>query len=157
MCRVYLAGPITGLSYLDARYGWRKMFADRLHPSIQALSPMRQEGHLAEIKVIGHTPYDSHQLSSSKGIVGKDKLDVQRSDLVVFNFLGAKVVSRGSLIELGWADAYGKPIIIVLEKADTAAFQNPHDYFFATELAQFRVDSIEEAAEMTNALLLPGI
>lgn len=149
---IYLAGPITGLSYREARFGWRQEFASYIDPTrIDVFSPMRQEGHLAEIQTIEHKPYDG-VLSQAKAIVAKDKLDVKRADLIVAGFLGAKIVSAGSLIELGWADAWEKTTIMILEPHG-----NPHDRFFVTEVADFRVSSVREAAEVANAILLPGV
>jgi hypothetical protein len=150
---VYLCGPITGLSYQAARYGWRKTIADMLDPSIGVLSPMRQEGHLSEVQAINHNPTNDRTLHTQRGIVRKDKLDVRRSTIVVANFLDAKVVSQGSLIELGWADMADKDIMLIMEKDGS----NVHDRFFARDLASYRVDSVEEAAHTINALLLPGV
>ena len=49
MSKVYLSGPITGLTYGEARYTWREEFAKKA-PGIRVLSPMRHEGHLAEMR-----------------------------------------------------------------------------------------------------------
>lgn len=149
---VYLCGPITGLSYQDARFGWRKKIADILDPSIGVLSPMRQEGHLAEVQKINHMPTNDRPLHTQRGIVRKDKLDVRRSTIVCANFLGATEVSQGSLIELGWADMADKDIMLIMEPEG-----NIHDRFFARDLASYRVTSVEEAAHTINSLLLPGV
>lgn len=150
--RIYLAGPITGLSYGEARNGWRAEFASLVDANlIDLFSPMRQEGHLAEIQHIEHKAYDGI-LSQAKAIVAKDRLDVQRADLVVACFLGAKAISLGTAIELGWADAMGKTTLIVMEPEG-----NPHDRFFLTEMADFRVQTVREAAEVASAILLPGV
>lgn len=149
---IYLAGPITGLSYGEARHGWRAEFASWIDQSkIDLYSPMRQEGHLAEVQAIEHKAYDGI-LSQARAIVAKDRLDVKRADLVIAGFLGAKIVSAGSLIELGWADAWDKTTIMILEPKG-----NPHDRFFVTEVADFRVATVREAAEVATAILLPGI
>jgi nucleoside 2-deoxyribosyltransferase len=150
--QVYLGGPITGLSYSEARDGWRPEFAGLLDISIYPLSPMRQEGHLAEIKKISAHSYDYNQLSSAKGIVAKDMLDIERSAIVVFNFLGAKKISAGSVWEMGYAKRARKPILIIMEPEG-----NPHDHVFIVTSADFRCTSIAEAAEVVNALLLPGV
>lgn len=152
MSRVYLCGPITGLSYGEARNGWRKVVGEKIAPTIEVLSPMRQEGHLSEIQEIAHKPYEYNPLSSSRGIVSKDYLDVKRSDIVIANFLGAKAISVGSVMEIAWAWAMRKDVILVIE-----AEGNPHDRFFLTEQCPYRVETVEEAAAMANALLLPGV
>jgi nucleoside 2-deoxyribosyltransferase len=150
--RVYLGGPITGLGYEEARNGWRPKFAGLLDIFIHPLSPMRQEGHLAEIKEISAHSYDHNQLSSAKGIVAKDCLDIDRSAIVVFNFLGAKKVSAGSVWEMGYAKCAHKPIIIIMEPEG-----NPHDHVFIVTSADFRCTSIEEAAGIVNSLLRSGV
>lgn len=155
MAKVYLAGPISGLSYEEARNGWRKEFAGYLDFNLKPLSPMRQEGHLAEIKSIDGHGYDYNQLSTDKGIVAKDILDIERCDLVVFNFLDASRVSIGSIWEMGYAFARAKPIILVMESGKDV--QNIHDHLFVTEAAAFRCTTLKEAAEIANALLVPGI
>src|SRR5687767_10697857 len=63
---VYLSGPITGETYTAARYGWRKYVADRLAPGIKVLSPMRHEGHLAEITATLEKEYPEHFFSQPR-------------------------------------------------------------------------------------------
>lgn len=161
MPKVYLAGPITGLSYEEARHGWRPEFAGYLDRSIQPLSPMRQEGHLAEVKNIAAHGYEHNPLSSSRGIVAKDLLDIERCDLVVFNFLGSTKVSVGSVWEMGYAKKCGKPIILIIEPKPSKDViiigPNPHDHLFVTETADFTCHGVQEAADITNALLRPGV
>lgn len=155
MAKVYLAGPITGQSYEEARNGWRKEFAGYLDFNIQPLSPMRQEGHLAEIKKISGHGYDHNQLSTDKGIFSKDKLDIERCAIAVFNFLGAPRVSIGSVWEMGYAHARGTPIILIMESGEEV--ENIHDHCFVTEAASYRCTTVREAAQIVNALLTPGI
>lgn len=152
MSSVYLCGPITGLSYNQARYGWRKDFSDQLDKSITVLSPMRHEGHLAEVRKIKKGSYDGNVFSSSKGIRAKDKLDVQMADVVVACFLGAKEFSIGSVMEIGWADWAGKQILLIMEDKG-----NIHDRFFMADAAAFRVSDVSEAAAICNSLLSIGI
>lgn len=157
MASVYLAGPITGLSYEAARHGWRPEFAGYLNLSIKPLSPMRQEGHLAEIKKIAAHGYEHNPLSSSRGIIAKDLLDIERCDLVVVNVFGAKKVSVGTVWEMGYAKKCGKPIVLIIEAKGTGPSDNPHDHLFMTETADFTCHSVKEAADIVNAILLPGV
>lgn len=150
--RIYLCGPITGLSYGEARNGWRAEFASYIDQSlIDLFSPMRQEGHLSEVQSIEHKPY-AGVLSSAKGIVAKDLLDVKRATLVVANFRGAKIHSIGSICEVAWTYILGNPCIGIFEPAG-----NVHDRFFLTEQIQFRVETVREAAEHAKSILLPGV
>lgn len=148
---IYLCGPITGLSYEEARNGWRREFASYIDSRIDIYSPMRQEGHLAEIQTIEHKPYTG-VLSSAKAIVAKDFLDVQRATLIVANFIGAKDKSTGSTCEIAWAYSFQKPVFVIMEPEG-----NPHDSFFLMEQVQFRCDTVRAAAQHANAILLPGV
>jgi nucleoside 2-deoxyribosyltransferase len=121
--------------------------------SIDLLSPMRQEGHLAEIPgPIGAFAPNNVAIATQRAIVAKDKLDIRRSDLVVANFLGATRVSIGSVAEIGFASALDKGIILIMEPAG-----NVHDHVFVNEMSDVIVRSVKEAADIVNALLLPGV
>lgn len=151
---VYLSGPIAGLKYSEARYGWREYVDGRLHHGITVLSPMRHEGHLAEIK----GPLDAagqldHFFSGSKIIFEKDRLDIERSDVVLVNLLGATSrVSIGTVAEIGMATTLGKQIILVIEDEG-----NIHDHPFVTVPASLRLNNLDDAIYAINALLSEGI
>lgn len=153
MKTVYLSGPITGLTYQDARYGWRGDFAKLLTPDINVLSPMRHEGHLAEITGPLAENYPTHLFSHSKMIVNKDFMDIRRSDLMVLNVMGAmEKVSRGSLVELGYAAAIDVPIVLIIEPEG-----NIHDYPFVIENSMVRLDNLQDAATAVNSLMSEGL
>lgn len=155
MAKVYLSGPITGLTYDDARFGWRKDFAKSMAQKdgkgIEVLSPMRHEGHLAEIQGTLEKDYPNHFFSHPKMIVAKDLLDIDESTMVIANFLGAKKVSIGTVAELGYAKARGKTIVAIMEK------DNIHNHPFVTELAAATVETMDDAIAVTKSLLSTGI
>lgn len=155
MSKVYLAGPIMGLTYKEARYGWREEFAEALtdfNADVTVLSPMRHEGHLAEIQgPLTATGDVNHIFSHPKMIVAKDFLDITRSDIVVANFSGATEISRGTLVELGYAFAGGKTIVVIMNTG------NIHDHPFVREVAHVVTPSIKEAAMIVASLLSEGI
>lgn len=149
---VYLAGPITGLTYEDARFGWRQEFKNLLHPHLNVLSPMRHELHLAEQGTIEDVDYPDNPLNTSRGIVTKDRMDIRRASVFVACLLGAKSVSVGTLIECGWANAYGLPIVVVVEDEG-----NCHDRLFLREIADYRVNGVVDATSIVNGLLSEGV
>lgn len=149
---VYLSGPITGQTYEDARFGWRTTLAAQLEPGIKVLSPMRHEGHLAEIQGGLEKHYPDHFFSGSKIIFEKDRLDIKRSDIVLVNLLGATRVSIGTVSEIGMAYEQGKQIILVIEDEG-----NIHDHPFVTVPAALRLNNLDEAIYAINALLSEGI
>ena len=149
---VYAAGPIANLHYNDT-VDWR-LELERLLSSpydgkhITVLSPMRAKQYLSG-KIIGAQSYDT-PLSSDDGITMRDRFDVQRSDLVVCNLLGATEKSIGTCIEIGWADAWRKPIVLIMEDGDV------HDHPMVRSIAGgVMVSSLEAAAELVKAILLP--
>lgn len=149
---VYLSGPITGETYENARYGWRKYVADRLASGIKVLSPMRHEGHLAEITATLEKEYPEHFFSQPRILVEKDHLDVMHSDIILVNLLGAKRASLGTVAEIGMAYALGKKIVLVMEKEG-----NLHDHPFVTVPAALRLETLDDAIYAINSLLSEGL
>jgi len=145
---VYLAGPITGLSY-DGAEDWRGYAKRRLaNHGILGLSPLRGKEYLRTSGPLSAEDYHDKPLSSPRGITTRDRWDCTRSDVVLVNLIGAPRVSIGTMIELGWADAARNPIVLAMEPAG-----NVHDHAMVTEVAGFRADSVEGALELVIAIL----
>lgn len=153
MKKVYLAGPITGLSYDEARMSWRSEIVDYLSGYIEACSPMRHKDYLKTETDLQAANYNVGPLSTNKGIVSRDRDDVMNCDLMIVNLLGAKRVSIGTMVEYGWADAYRKPVVTIME----ADGSNLHHHGFILELSGFITDNIKEAAHIANSILVPGV
>jgi len=155
MPRVYLAGPITGCSY-EGCTDWRNKAREELADyDIEAYSPMRAKGYLRD----GDRPiadaYDSdplRPLSTSQGLLARDRMDVMACDLLLVNFLGAHRVSIGTCVEVGWADLLRKPVVLVMEPEG-----NVHDHSFLTGTAGFRAPRLEDAIELVKCVLLPDV
>ena len=143
---VYLAGGITGLTY-GASTNWREE-AIRLLSPLRGLSPMRAKHHLAGEKRIKGS-YEDTALSSKKGITTRDRWDVSRCDVVLMYLLGLEEVSKGTMIEAGWADSYRKPVVLVIEEEG-----NVNDHPMIREIAGFHVDTLEAGVNLVRALLL---
>lgn len=158
MAKVYLSGPITGMNYEDARYGWRREFSEGLGHDIVVLSPMRHEGHLAELKTAmsvealkAFEKEKNHIFSHPRMIVSKDMLDIEQCDLMVVNLLGSTKVSQGTIWEMGYAKGVGKQIVVITKRED------PHNSPFIFESANVVVDNLQDAIMITNSLLSTGI
>lgn len=146
---LYCAGPISGVSYGEST-DWREYVAQKLPSHIKAVSPMRGKKYLAgESKV--KDAYEEHPLSCQKGITCRDRMDVMRCDMILVNFLGAKSVSIGSVMEIAWADAWRKPIVIVMER------DNVHWHAMVREVSGFIVSDLDEAIKIVNAVLSPTL
>jgi nucleoside 2-deoxyribosyltransferase len=150
MKSVYLAGPISGLKFFGAT-DWREFCVRELAKNgIQGLSPMRGKDYLLSVGTINSGSYDDHALSTQKAIVTRDRLDTTTSDLVIMNLLGAKKVSIGTMIELGWADANRVPVVLVMEKK-----KNAHEHCMVREMCGFQVETLEEALYISSVILNP--
>lgn len=153
MSKVYLCGPITGLSY-DNATDWRDYAIEWLKPyGIEALSPLRFKTYLQGIEDLQghHDEYASAGvLSSGRGIMTRDRFDATRADMVLANFNGAEKISAGSVMELAWADLKRIPIVAVMPDG------NVHDHAMIKEAIGFRVDTLEKALEVVKAVLYTG-
>lgn len=135
--RVYLAGPMTGLTVTEAGE-WRYRASRFLyHINIEPLDPCRQVTNHGVMSAQG---CGSDPLQTAKGLTACDRMDIRRSEAVLVNFLGAKQVSVGTVIELGWADAWRIPIFLVMEPTG-----NPHEHAMVREIASFHFTTLEDA------------
>ena len=110
---IYLAGPITGLTHDEARYGWRKEFKSLMPEHIHCNSPMRGKGMLKDFGVLtSGKGYPEDAMTSPSGITTRDFNDVRTSDCMIACFLesGGKL-SGGTFMEYGFAHALRIPIL----------------------------------------------
>lgn len=156
---IYLAGPITGLDYAEARYTWRDAFAKRMNElaaHVECYSPMRQKDFLEGQQCPG-TAQELEQMENAlarpHGILTRDFNDVCHRDAMVACFLGAQRVSIGTVWEIGVAFSKQKPLIVVMEPGHI----NVHDHVFITHTAGYVVPTLEEAAFIAASILTPGV
>ena len=143
---VYLAGPITGLSYAGAT-DWREAATLRLARSaIKALSPLRGKLYLEGMTDIPDSL--DVPLSTPKGITTRDRWDCLRCDVLLVNFLGATKVSIGTCMEIAWVDTRHIPIVIAMEEG------NPHSHAMIRECAGFILPDLDQALSYVEAMLL---
>lgn len=152
---VYLAGPITGLTYDDGQ-DWRSYAQEKLaEHGIDGFSPLRAKAHLRALGVLDSagTPDSAYlglnALSEPSGITTRDRFDCMGRDLVLVNFLGAERVSIGTCIELGWADAARRPLVVAMEE------DNVHRHAMVNTVSGFIVPTLDEALHICQAILRP--
>jgi nucleoside 2-deoxyribosyltransferase len=146
--RVYLAGPIKGLSFGDAT-DWRGAVARWLAPEIAAYSPMRSKDHLDTGERLGDF-YDNDILANPRAIVARDHNDCRNADLVIAYLSGAEAVSVGTMFELAWCHAYRVPLVVV-DDGSTGTHRHP----FVHEAADWFVMNLEQAVYVARSVLLP--
>jgi nucleoside 2-deoxyribosyltransferase len=145
--KVYLAGPITGLTLGEAD-DWRLVAEAAMRDlGMQPLSPLRAEKFLSEYGVLETSYIGATPMVTDRGIMVRDHWDVSRCDAVLFYLTGAKRVSIGTMMELAWAYAYRKPVVCVMEKEG-----NPHEHSMVREALSYRVERLDDAIDLLNIL-----
>lgn len=147
---VYLSGGITGLGY-GTTTNWREHAANELRTvsggAIGTISPMRGKQYLNLPGQIDRFNGDKAILSSDAAIYRRDRNDVRRCDLVLVNLLEAPRVSIGTVMEIAWADAWDKAIILAMEK------DNMHQHPILNQAARLIVPTLEDAIALTYQTL----
>lgn len=149
--KVYLAGPITGLTFGEAE-DWRSFAKRQLaDANITGYSPLRAKDYLLERGVLSGHPdaYNDQVLSSAKGILNRDRWDVMTCDAMLVNFLGATATSIGTVMEIAYADAYRKPVVVVMEE------ENLHHHAMLDSSVGWIVTDLDFGIELVKAILLP--
>jgi hypothetical protein len=111
--KVYLAGPIAGLTF-DGAQDWRDEVTEMLASEIACYSPLRNKQFLRNSGVITQTAY-ANPMASDRGIMTRDHFDCQTSDAIFVNLLGAERVTIGTVMEIAWGFAYRKPVVVAME------------------------------------------
>lgn len=139
---VYLAGPIAGLTYDEAQE-WRKAATDYLNLlDVTVLNPLRVVQPFNGVH--GNQGVEEAHFSA-RGMIMRDRTDVYTSDLILMNLSNAKGVSIGSCVELGWADAYRKPVVTIST--------DPKPHAFIYELSSYVVPNLHEALIIVKGIL----
>lgn len=148
---VYLAGPISGLTYAEAAGTWRDYVADALDASgggVTCLSPLRGKEYLSGSGKLEKQYLTGNQLSTAQGIVRRDFNDVKTCDAVFANLMGATRASLGTCWELGVAYALQKPVVLCIDK------DSVHDHIFLTQTATYTFQhDLDEALDALLYLL----
>ncbi len=151
---IYLAGPITGLTHDESRYGWRKEFASLMPEHILCNSPMRGKEFLADFGVLtSGDGYPENAMSSPSGVTTRDYNDVKTADAMIACFIesGGRL-SGGTFMEYGFAYAHQIPIIGIGDPKDPNIC-----HLMAQHVSGYQVQTLEEAAILVTKLLTPGI
>lgn len=150
---VYLAGPITGLSFAGCT-DWREHARNELAAvGIDGFSPMRAKDALKHLPILSGTGEEYAHLTvlaTQRGVMTCDRFDCTRCDVLLVNLLGAKAVSIGTVMEIAWADAERIPIVCAMEETG-----NVHEHMMVREALGYRLPTIEDALNTVKAILLP--
>lgn len=134
--KIYLAGPISGLSLTEATT-WRNDVSRRLLRDFNCVSPLRG----AEKQPEAYFNPNGERWSTMKRIVARDHNDVITSDAILVNFIGAKKYSRGTGMEIAWAFDRRIPIFMAIDDG------NPNWDPFMAEMVPFMDGNIFDAVQ----------
>lgn len=147
--RVYLLGPISGLSYEEATQ-WRKDVRDELDylydGKIKTMSPMSHKESLqyeTEIKL----HYADNLYSNAKSVFMRDVAMVRNADLILGDLTHMNTGSIGSFMELGIAYERNIPIILVIPP-DKQCREHPF-----LSCSSNIVDNLDQALDLIDYLL----
>lgn len=133
--RVYLAGPITGLT-MEQSLAWRRRVADALPPHIGILDPLRYPDE----KWVGQRSATDVKVDI-RAIVRRNEFDVRRSDIVFANFEGSFELSVGTIVEMALGHGWGKGIICCCP--ETNIHYRPH----ITQIADIVFENLDPAIQ----------
>ena len=150
--KVYLAGPISGLTFDDADE-WRLLAMEQLgRHSIAGISPLRGKSYLralGELSAECSAEGEAGLMSKPRSIMARDYYDCTTCDVLLVNLLRAHKVSIGTMMEIAWAHHARTPVVCAMEPG------NVHEHAMVNEAVDFRVDSLDKAIAVVIAILDP--
>jgi len=146
--RIYLSGPVTG--HIDeAIKSWRATATQELAKVAEIIDPTlaRYDSDVAFER--RETPPEAlDRLQHGLFVVRRNRNLIRSCDALLANFLGSGAkASIGSIGEVYWADAFGKPTIVVRERSG-----NVHDHAMLNAIASRVVYSLDEAFDVVREL-----
>jgi len=146
--RIYLAHPISGLSYDEIVAYYVKM-RERLSPEWEIMNPMTAKEELRNETKLRAYDYDN-PVATNKAIVHRDFWMVSRSDVLYANLLGVTWPSIGCIIELSWAWARQIHTVVAMD------FMGPNWHAFVIEMANIIFSGENDAINYLNRLVKGG-
>lgn len=146
---IYLAGPIAGCNKGQAN-DWRQYTIDKLSEidlNIIGVSPLRCEPMIGRKYKLG---YDDPKFGTPRAISSKNLYDTRNCDMVLAYFpkeMNDKRPSIGTILEVGWAHALDKTVIVVTD--DKYYFNHP----VLDACASWKLETLEEAFEVIEGVL----
>ena len=146
--RIYLAGPMSGITVEEAQE-WRDYVANELSigsdNAIRCFSPLRGSAITVNSDgAIMDSSINPAPSATNKAITVRDYLDCAKADLIFANFLGAKKLSIGTIMEMGFGYAHRVPIIAVMEPDNIHGFHP-----MMKEAFTYRFTNLEDAIQTT--------
>ena len=146
MLKIYAVHPISGSSANEVFEYYQRTQNLLTEAGYDVFIPMFGKDSLRTELKFKSSGYENNPLTTNHAIFARDKWMVQQSDILYANFLGSKIVSIGSMMELAWGNLLGKQIIVVMEK------ENIHRHAFVLEAATIIFETEEDAINYLTKL-----
>lgn len=143
--KIYAVHPISGCSADEVFEYYQKTQKQLTNYGYDVFIPMFGKANLRTELKFKSSDYRS-PLSTNHAIFARDRWMVEQSDILYANFLGAKIVSIGSMFELAWGSQLHKQVIIVMEK------DNIMQHAFVLESATILFETEKEALDYLGKL-----
>ncbi|MCR6672718.1 nucleoside 2-deoxyribosyltransferase [Devosia ginsengisoli] len=146
--QIYLVGPITGQSTAGV-LNWRERLKLAM-PDQQFLDPASApfDASLVTAASSQSVPQTLKRLQHGRFVIDRNKRLVRAADVVFANLLEAQDrISIGSVGELFWANAFGKPIVVVRNPV-----ADPHDHAMLNAIASRICSTTEEGCDALREL-----
>jgi hypothetical protein len=145
--KIYIAHPITGLSYDEVVTYYEEIGEKLSKMGYKVYHPMTGKSYLRTEKELKPSGY-VYPVSTDHAIKERDKWMVKQADVVFVDFTGSKSVSIGCICELAWADDTPTVhTVVVLPK------NNVHSHAFVKEMADVVFECKEEVFDYLQKLI----
>ena len=146
MNKIYLVHPISGLS-ADVVFEYYKDTEAKLtEMGYDVLTAMYGKSYLRCEKEFRASGYKM-PCTTNHAIYQRDHWMTEQADIIYANFLRAKQVSVGSMMELAWASHMRKHVIVTMQD------DNVHAHAFVYEAASIVYQTHEDAMNYLKMLI----
>lgn len=144
---IYLAGPIAGCDKGEAN-DWREYVMHKLDaPGVQGVSPLRCEPLIGDRYEL---QYDDPRFGTPEAIGSKNWFDTNNCDIVLAYMPtpeAGRMHSVGTILEIGWARAIGKPVILVSDD------EYLHEHPVMQYATNWRLTDLDDAIDVIEGVL----
>jgi nucleoside 2-deoxyribosyltransferase len=153
--RIYLAGPISGVSKGAVMQYWdsaKKRFEEMGYKVFNPMTGKDQFRNDSPSELFRSAGFNNdgpkyNPIITDHAIAHRDMWMVKMVDVVYANLYNAKQVSIGTVSEIAWGKAFGKNVVVVMEPG------NIHQHAFIKENATVVFETPDEAEAYLSLLV----
>jgi len=146
---VYLSHPLSGLTVEEINKWYSPWILELKNREFIVYDPITMQTKLKELKTekLGHIVSDRcDAITNDHSIYERDKWGVSQADIILVDLSGAKAISIGCTMEIGWGALLNKHVVVVMDKS------NPHYHTFVLKSADVIFDNMFDAVDYVTSL-----